>query len=208
MNRMPHCAPAILIGLLATPLAGQGGGRSVVLGGYAGAYTHLVNFNNAGTADFRPSYNVGATLGLQLSPYVGIHADVTYTRSTARGLTTFGGGDFNRLFYGAHLELRYPVEAYATFVFLGGGAISIDELGKTGTIAPFTKVAGTFGGGLAYAIPRSRTEVFGEVKGLVYNWDRGMIYQGQVGGPFAGSRINTTLVDVTIAVGLSYRFVP
>jgi outer membrane protein with beta-barrel domain len=186
------------------PLAGQG--RSVVVGGYAGAYTHLVNFNNSGTADFRPSYNVGATLGVQLDANVGVHADVTYSRAHARGPTNFAGQDFSRLFVGLHLEYRYPMDALTPFGFAGGGAMFVSESATLGTVAPFTKFAGSFGAGLAYAIPRSRTQVFAEIKTLVSGWDRGMIYRTSVGAPFVSSRINTTLVDVTAALGLSYTF--
>ncbi len=48
-----------------------------------------------------------------------------------------------------------------------------------------------YGGGVFYAIPRTRLEVFGEVKGLTYRWN------------MAG--FHRTMFDVTYSGRLSYR---
>jgi hypothetical protein len=66
----------------------------------------------------------------------------------------------------------------------------VDQLGFD-QFKPFTKPAVMYGGGLFYPIPRSRIEVFGELKGLTYRWDA------------AGFR--RTMFDVTYSVGASYR---
>jgi hypothetical protein len=44
---------------------------------------------------------------------------------------------------------------------------------------------------LFYAVPRSRVEVFGELKGLTYRWN--------------AAGFNRTMVDVTYSMGASFR---
>ena len=75
-------------------------------------------------------------------------------------------------------------------VFVGVGAVSVDQIGVD-QFEPFTKAGAMLGGGVAYAIPRSRMVVFGELKGATYKWDQ------------AG--FDRTMFDVTYYVGVSYR---
>lgn len=179
---------ALLIG--AAPLAAQ---RTVVLNLNAGGYSHFTNLNASGapTADFKPGYNLGASVGVELTQWVAVHGDFTFARTEARGTSSIAGNRFNRLFYGAHAELRYPTDIGLTpFAFAGAGAVTVNET-NGGTLPTFTKPAGMLGLGFAVAVPGSRVEVFAEGKSLVYKWDR------------AG--FNKTLWDVTYSVGLAYR---
>lgn len=174
----------------AAPLAAQ---RSVVFNLNGGGYNHLANLSASGSpvADFKPGYNFGASVGVDLTKWFGVHGDFTFAHATARGASSFSGGDIHRMFYGAHLEARLPLErGFTPFAFLGGGAVTVVQA-HGGTLPTFTRPAGMMGLGFGYQVPGSRVEVFGEGKSLVYNWNQ------------AG--FNKTQWDVTYAIGLSYR---
>lgn len=181
---------ALAAGLLAAPLGAQ---RAVVFNLNGGGYDHLANLNASGTptADFKPGYNFGASVGYQFNQYLGLHGDFTFAQARARGTSSFTGADVHRLFYGAHLELRYPFQSGLTpFAFAGGGAVTIDQVHDS-QIPVFTRPAAMLGAGLAYTLPRSRFDVFGEAKSLTYRWNR----MGFV----------KTMWDVTYSMGLAYR---
>lgn len=185
-NRVAAGVAAALV--LAAPLAGQE--KAVVLQGLGGGYSHLANLNAAGNADFKTGFNLGAVVGVQLTKFVSVHGDFTFARNQARGSAPFAGSNFNRFFYGAHLELRYPFEGgLAPFVFAGGGGVTVDQSATGGL--NFTKAAGMFGAGASYSIPRSKVELLFEGKTLVYKWDQG--------------GFNKTQADLTYSVGLAYR---
>jgi opacity protein-like surface antigen len=182
-------AMAAVLAALAVPASAQQ--RSLIFSIYGGGADHLADLRNSPPVWFMPGYDVGASVGLQLNEYWAVHGDFTFTRNPTRGGSAFAGTDVNRFFYGAHVEGRYPLSiGLAPFVFGGVGAVSVDQLGLD-QFDPFTKPALMYGGGLFYPIPRSRIEVFGEVKGLTYRWDA------------AGFR--RTMFDVTYSVGASYR---
>jgi opacity protein-like surface antigen len=181
-------AIAVLVG--AAPLAAQ---RAMIFNLNGGGYNHFVNLNTSGTptADFKPGYNFGASIGVQLNDYVGLHGDFTFAHAQARGTSLFTGGDIHRLFYGAHLELRYPFASGVTpFAFAGAGAVTVREAHNI-QFPSFTRPAGMMGLGIGLNMPRSDFGLFAEGKTLVYRWDR-------VG-------FDKTMWDVTYSVGLSYR---
>jgi hypothetical protein len=166
--------------------------RALVFSLYGGGADHLADLQNSPPVWFMPGYNLGASVGLQLNRYFAVHGDFTFTRNPTHGFSSFAGADVNRFFYGAHAEGRYPLSiGLAPFVFGGAGAVSVDQLGVD-QFKPFTRPALMYGGGLFYAIPRTRVEAFGEVKGLTYRWNT------------AGFR--RTMVDITYSVGASYRW--
>ena len=190
MKAMLRIAAAILF--LATPLAGQTFRRDLVVNLYAGGADHLADLAPSGPqASFSPGYSFGASVGLQLTERFAIHSDFTFTRNPAWGASPFSGQDVNRFFYGAHVEYRYPLSiGLAPYGFAGLGAVSIDQLGFD-TFRPTTRPAVMYGAGVFYPIPRSRIEVFGEVKGLTYRWN------------MAG--FHRTMFDVAYTAGASYR---
>lgn len=186
---------SILIALAgAAVLAGAGlraQDRAVVFSLYGGGADHLADLAKSPPVWFMPGYDLGMSVGLQLNHYFGVHGDFTFTRNPTHGYASFAGADVNRFYYGAHVEGRYPTSiGIAPFAFAGAGAVSIDQLGLD-QFKPFTRPALMYGGGLFYAIPRTRVEAFGEVKGLTYRWNT------------AGFR--RTMVDVTFSMGASYR---
>jgi opacity protein-like surface antigen len=181
---------ALAASLCAAPLGAQ---RAVVFNLNGGGYNHFANLNAKGapTADFKPGYNFGASVGVQFTDYIGLHGDFTFAHAQARGAESFAGADIHRLFYGAHLELRYPFQNGVTpFAFAGGGAVTVDQA-HNNQVPRFTKPAAMLGAGLGYALPRSNLEIFGEAKTLGYRWNR--------------MGFDKTLWDVTYSVGLAYR---
>lgn len=186
---MRFAAVATVLAALAVPAAAQQ--RSLIFSVYGGGADHLADLRSSPAVWFMPGYNVGASVGLELTRYIAVHTDFTFTRNPTKGSSSFAGADVNRFFYGAHLEARYPLSiGLDPFVFGGAGAVSVDQLGLD-QFKPFTRPALMYGGGVFYGIPRSRVEVFGEVKGLTYRWNA------------AGFR--RTMFDVTYSVGASYR---
>lgn len=181
---------AIALAVMTAPLAAQR--REVVVRLHAGGADHLADLSSgAPDASFTPGYNVGASVGQPLSDALTVRADMMFTRNSAWGAASFGGARVNRFYYGVQLEAHRPWgRHWAPFAFVGVGAVSVDQIGLD-QFDPFTKAAFTLGGGMGYAIPGSRLEAFGEVRGITYKWDR------------AG--FNRTMFDVAYSLGLSYR---
>ncbi len=180
---------ALACPVVTAPLAAQD--RALVLSLYGGGADHLADLQSSPQVWFMPGYNLGVSVGVQLNRHFAVHGDFTYTRNPSRGATLFAGSDVNRFYYGAHVEGRYPfTNGFTPFAFAGLGAVSVDQLGVD-QFEPFTRPAVMYGGGLFYAIPRSRVEVFGEIKGLTYRWN--------------AAGFHRTMFDVTYAAGVSYR---
>ena len=186
---MRFAALATVLAVLAVPARAQQ--RSLIFSIYGGGADHLADLQSSPPVWFMPGYDVGASIGVQLNDYWAVHSDFTFTRNPTRGSSSFAGADVNRFYYGAHVEGRYPLSiGLAPFVFGGVGAVSVDQLGLD-QFKPFTRPALMYGGGMFYGIPRSRVEVFGEVKGLTYRWNTAGFHR--------------TMLDVTYSVGASYR---
>jgi opacity protein-like surface antigen len=186
---MRFAALATVLAVLAVPARAQQ--RSLIFSIYGGGADHLADLRSSPPVWFMPGYDVGASIGVQLNDYWAVHSDFTFTRNPTQGSSSFAGADVNRFYYGAHVEGRYPLSiGLAPFVFGGVGAVSVDQLGLD-QFKPFTRPALMYGGGLFYGIPRSRVEVFGEVKGLTYRWNTAGFHR--------------TMIDVTYSVGASYR---
>lgn len=167
--------------------------RALVVGVFGGGYTHVNNLNTISgqTADFRPGFNVGGTVGVQLNNIVSLHSDLTFARSEARGLTPFAGAKVDHLFYGVHAEVAYQMAAgIKGYAFGGGGVMHIAQTSPQ-QFTPFNKPAGMLGLGMFVTVPGSNFDVMLEGKSMVYKFDR------------AG--FDKNLWDVTYAIGLAYR---
>jgi outer membrane protein with beta-barrel domain len=189
MKRFGRIAAVVaVVAAFGTPAAAQ---RALIVSVYGGGADHLADLQSSPPVWFMPGYNVGASVGVQLSPILALHGDFTFTRNPVRGSGSFAGTEVNRFYYGAHLEARYPLSiGLAPFVFGGAGAVSVDQLGVD-QFQPFTRPALMYGGGVFYAVPRSRVELFGEIKGLTYKW--------------SAAGFDRTMFDVTYSLGASFR---
>ena len=166
--------------------------RSLVVEAVGGGYSPLENLTTTAPAsDFKTGFNLGGQVGMQ-GKHLGVYGDFTFARAMGRGDPEIAGFEFNRYFYGAHVELRQPTASGLTpFVLGGAGGITVSETG-TGTVPSFTKGAGLFGAGLGYLIPKSRVELLAEGRGVAYKFDAGGFNRGQV--------------DMTYSLGIGYRF--
>lgn len=172
--------------------------RELIFTLYGGGADHLADLAKSPPAWFMPGYAVGASVGWQLNGSFAVHGDFMYTRNPVERRTTpgtvnatFSGADVNRFYYGVHAEFRSDIgTGVVPYVFAGGGAVTIDQLGID-QFRPTTRPAAMFGGGLFYNIKPTAFDFVGEIKGLTYRWN------------MAG--FNRTMVDVTYTAGVSYR---
>jgi opacity protein-like surface antigen len=184
-----------------------------------GGFTPARHLDEANNVKFDSGWNVGAGLSYNFTPYVALRGNVNLARaeiqddrpSSSIPASAFNltGAKFNRYFYDADLQFRYPFDSgVAPYVFVGGGAVTVDHSIDTngdgataidqnlglggGSKDRFTKGAGKAGVGLSYRARNSGFEVFLQGTGWVYKWDR------------AG--FDRTQVDVVWDGGFGYRF--
>lgn len=106
------------------------------------------------------------------------------------------GDKVNRFFYDAAAQLQYPTAVgLEPYVFAGGGAVTIHEVGTSGQDR--TKGTGTFGLGLNYTIPGTGLGRFAEGKGWLYQ-------VSNLNGVL--SSFDKTQVEIGWSGGVSYRF--
>jgi len=202
---------------IVAPLAAQShhdNDHALLVGVYGGGYKPIVDLAPE-AAYFAPGHDYGVTVGYELSRMWAVHTDFTYTRSVAEGNATFAGMTFDRYFYGAHAEVGYTVGSMTPYLFFGGGAVTINEVGSGATIATFTRPAGMFGAGTFCAFGGSDFGLFAEMKNLVYNWNRGSPNPAQWFIPTTGGLVytvqgeqphfNTMQWDFTYTLGVSYH---
>ena len=180
---------------LAAPLAGQD--RAIAIQAMAGGYYHTRNLNalpnsDPNVAHWNGGFNLGVGVGVFFNKYVGVHGDFLIANNQLIGVTNLPGSWFNKYYYGAHVEFQYPVTSdFAPYVFAGAGGVTVHQDTGRQTVPTFTKMAEMFGAGLTYKIPNSKVEVFGEGKGLTYQ--------------FVGAGFDRRQLDVTLSLGLGYR---
>src|SRR5262249_36595608 len=147
----------------------------------------------------------------QINRNVAIRANLAFTRAdlqvssdaaaslTAPGDTFFVGTDFDKYFYGADLEVRYPSRVgLAPYLVLGGGAVTVNP--KHNDLSSLTKPAGQVGAGLSYTFARSGLSLFGEWNGWVYKWDENTPLDSGT------TNVNKTQFDTTCSSGLRFVF--
>ena len=179
---------------LAQPVAGQQEAVELTIRG--GGFNGLTSLDEPATADFKQTgFNVGGTVGVDLGRYLGVRGDFTYARNELRLNDAETGSDLSRLFYDAALQLQYPSAAgWTPYAFVGAGGVTLHPVGSED--ADETKLAGTVGLGLEYAIPGSDFGVGVEGKGWFYDLS-------QLNGPLAD--YDRTQFEVTWSAGISYR---
>lgn len=177
-----------------SPAAGQD--RAVTVSARGGGFNSLTDLDEAGSRSFGSTgYSVGGGLGVELHRFVAVRGDFTYARNELQQDGAGTGTDLNRFFYDAALQLQYPtLSGLMPYVFAGGGAVTLHEVGTSGQNK--TKVTGTFGLGLNYTVPRSDIGFFVEGRSWLYK-------PSDASGALAG--VDKTQYEVTWTGGVSYR---
>ena len=195
MMRSMRTLGALVLGLVvAQPVMAQD--RAVNFSVRGGGFNGLADLNEAGTADFgRTGYNVGGSVGVDLSRHIGLSGNFTFARNELEVNDTRADSELSRFFYDATVQARYPTAGgLAPYAFLGAGAVTLHPVGSSG--GDKTKAAGTGGLGVSYTIPGSNFGILVEGRGWVYDLSG-------LGGDLAD--YDRTQVDVTWSAGLSYR---
>jgi opacity protein-like surface antigen len=161
-----------------------------------GSFAGLTSLDEPGTADFKQvGYNIGGSVGVDLSRYVGLRGDFTFARNELQLNEQRTGSNLNRYFYDAAVQLQYPTgTGWTPYAFAGAGAVTLDPEGSA--VDSRTKAAGTGGIGLSYAIPGSNVAVGLEGKGWLFG-------VSELDGDFAG--YDRRQFEVTWGIGISYR---
>ncbi len=193
-------AAAVVAVVSAVPAFAQTGASSyhgVRLFARGGGYNALTNLNEAGTSDFKKlGYSLGGGVGVQASRYLTLRGDFNFGRNELRTNKIATGVKTNRFFYDAAVQLQYPTASgIERYVFAGGGAVTVHEVGTSGENK--TRGAGTFGLGLNYQIPGSPLGIFAEGKSWLYKLR-------DMNGSLAG--FDKTQLDLSWSGGISYRF--
>jgi hypothetical protein len=205
------CAVALTVLALAPSASAQEGrddSGSVTLKLQGGGFSAIRELDELEEVDFDRGWNVGTGLGVQLNRYLALRANVAFARAevrdrrtaiTLQGQQGLNGAQFNRIFYDADFQLRYPfANGLSPYLLAGGGAITVDQ-DRDGDLFDgdegrdhFTKGAGKVGAGLSYRIPDSGVELYVEGTGWIYNWDR--------------TGFDRRQLDMTWDGGIAFRF--
>lgn len=183
-----------LSAVLAAPALAQD--HAVWFAAKSGGFNAVTNLDDAGTTNFkRAGYNVGGAVGVDLLRYVAIRADFSFARNQLRSNTVPTGDKLNRFFYDAAVQLQYPTSVgLEPYLFAGGGAVTLHEVGTTGQNT--TKPTGTAGLGVNYTVPGTGLGLFAEGQGWIYK-------AKDLNGFLAG--YDKTQVEVEWGGGVSYR---
>jgi hypothetical protein len=182
------CALAVTTGVLAPSGARAADDvRGAFVSVQGGGYSPLRDLDDAGTASFKTGYMVGGSVGYQFTRHVAVRGSFSFARTEADApLRSFDGSKFNRFFYDADVQLRYPTDGgLSPYVFVGGGGVTVDNA------VSFAKGAGKFGVGLSYDFKDSGFGVFVEGTGWMYD--------------FEDHGFDKTQVDVAWTGGIVYR---
>jgi hypothetical protein len=172
-------------------------GRALVLSLHGGQFGPLTHLDDQAWVEFKTGSNLGGSLAYRLNRHLALRSAFTFVRAEVRDASSsqerpIGGVTFNRYFYDADLQLRYPLrDGMTPYAFLGGGTLTVRR-DTPGEASRFTKGALRLGGGLGYQIPRTDVGLFIQGAGWIYKWDR-----------YGFDRVQ---FDTTLSGGISYRF--
>src|SRR5690606_23273184 len=101
MRQFTTTLGALVLGLaVAQPALAQE--RAVNFSVRGGGFNGLTSLNEGGTADFkRLGYNVGGSVGVDLSRYLGVRGDFTFARNELEQNDARTGSELARYFYDA-----------------------------------------------------------------------------------------------------------
>ncbi len=183
-----------LSAVLAAPALAQN--HAVWFAAKTGGFNAVTNLDAAGTTDFkRVGYHLGAAVGVGVQRYIALRTDFSFARNQLRSASVPTGDRLNRFFYDAAVQLQCPTSVgVEPYVFAGGGAVTLHEVGTSGQNK--TKATGTVGLGASYTIPRTGVGVFAEGQGWIYK-------AKDLGGFLTG--YDKTQVEIEWGGGVSYR---
>lgn len=194
-------ATALALSLAAAPVAAQEQplatpDHSVTLFAAAGGFEALTNLDNTGTADFKKAgYALRAGGVVQLQRYVALRGNLAFARNELRIADVNTGTKLNRFFYDAAVQFQYPTNVgILPYVYLGGGAVTLHEVGTSGQNK--TKATAAAGIGVGYTLPRSGFGLF--LESDLWLWSA-----KDLSGTL--SAYDKTQVETVGTVGVSYR---
>lgn len=148
----------------ASPLMAQTSGTSLAFSGFGGFMTDPGGFDVFRDTEFAGARHMGGTLTFRMSPTVAVRTGVSKAWSTGEETGVLKGEavDFNRTYYGAAVEARFPVSGVIPYLFGGGGMVTLDRTAPSRNYK-FSEVAGHLGAGLAFPLGDDQSfEVFVE----------------------------------------------
>ncbi len=181
----------VALGAFMSPLGAQVGREGgIAITGFGGFTTDPGGFDVFRDTEFDAAYHVGASLTFRLTPNVAVRGDVSKAWSSGRETTVLQGElvDFNRIYYGGALEVRFPLSAVTPYLLAGGGMVTVDRTAPSRNYT-FTELAGRFGAGLAYPVSGTSLEAF--VEGSQWFYGRTSTGEG-------------TQFDTSLSVGLTF----
>ncbi len=173
-----------------SPLAAQTSESGVAISGFGGITTDPGGFDVFRDTEFGAAYHVGGSLTFRLGRNAGVRGDIAKAWSSGEETTVLAGEavNFNRVYYGVGVELRFPLESVTPYLLVGGGMVSVDRTAPSRNYS-FSEVAGRIGAGLAYRFPGSSIEAF--LEGSGWSYERASTGEGRQ-------------LDTSVNVGLSF----
>lgn len=160
---------AVVVAGLALPaatLTAQENRLSISLHG--GAQAAADELAGRSSSKFDRGLALGAGAALALHPNVALRADVMWARNEATG-PVLGATEFDRLFFGADLQLRYPFDnGLMPYVFAGAGGVRITE--NDSEAESVNSPAARLGGGLSFAVPGLPVQLFTQATAWNYSF--------------------------------------
>ena len=160
----------VLAVLAVAPLSAQDEESALILFGSAGFLNSPEDFDVFRDVAYDGGIQVGGGVGLQLYENVTIRGDFAWVKNSGRESAPVSEDvDFQRMYFGASLELNLPLDSgLAPYVFGGGGFVTLDR--KASDYAyDVTEGAGLLGGGLRYTPPGSSVQFFAQGAAWMYS---------------------------------------
>ncbi len=188
---LPRSVVAVAVAglaLAAATLEAQEDGFSVFVHG--GLQSATADLSRGGSTTLENGFNVGGGVWLDLHRNAALRAEVSLARSDAEG-PLLGTTTFDRLFYGADVQLRYPfANGLAPYVFGGAGEARISREGDGED--PVNSPAARFGAGVQFRLPNTPVRAFIQASGWHYKF-------------FGWPGIDTYQHDWSYSAGVTYR---
>jgi len=150
-----------------TPLAAQQT-RPLALSAFGGFTNDPTGFDVFRQSDFDQAYHFGGSLAFRLSANVGVRGDFALAKSSGHESGALDEDvQFDRTYYGAAIEARFPMGALTPYLLAGGGMVTVDRSAPNLTYA-FSEMAGRLGGGVSLPLGGASWALFAEVSEWIY----------------------------------------